>query len=139
MRKTPEVIADAAAAAAVVLLLAVLAGRVLLLSGAMPAPHAQALLAPRGRADGEPARLVLVVDRDAVGESNHTVERIRTAYPGRRLEVHPVSWGAPDGGRSREASVAALVRMYGYSELPILLTLTQEGQVVRVQPFAEPE
>lgn len=139
MRRIPEVIADAAAAAAIGLLLAVLAGRVVLLSSATPALQAQTLLESRRPSAGEPARLVLVVNRDDNGVADRAAQRAVAEHPGQRMDVHRISWPAEDGRRSRESRIAALVRTYGYSELPMLLTMSREGQVVRVQPFSEPE
>jgi hypothetical protein len=134
MRKITEVVANAGAAAAIVLLL-VLGGRVVLLSSVPPALQAQTLFEARRPAAEEPVRLVLVVDRDDEARASHAAQRVKMAHPGRRLDVHRISWAGPDERRSREAGVAALLRAYGYSELPILLTLSHEGQVVRVQSF----
>jgi hypothetical protein len=138
MRRAPEVIANAAAAVAIGLLLAVLAGRIVLISTATPALNAQALLEPPPPSDRDPARLVLVVDRgDHVG-STRAAQRVHQLHPGQRLAVQRIAWNTPRQ-RSRDARTALLIRSYGYSELPILLTLSREGQVVRVRSFPKTE
>jgi hypothetical protein len=136
MRKITDAVANAGAAAAIVLLLLVLAGRVVLLSSVPPALQAQTLFEASSPAAREAVRLVLVVDRGDDARASRAAQRVKMAHPGRRLDVHRISWAVPDGRRSPEAGVAALVRAYGYSELPILLTLSREGQVVRVQSFS---
>lgn len=139
MHEIPETAANAAAAVAIGLLLAVLAGRVVLISSATPAVQVHALieLAPSTAAD--PARLVLVVEREDRGRSVRAAQHVQQLHPGRRLEVHPISWDAPHGQRSRDARTGSLIRSYGYSELPVLLTLSREGQVVRVQSLSTTE
>jgi hypothetical protein len=139
MRRIPGFSTNAGATAAIVLLLAVLAGRVVLLSFATPVLQAQSLLESRRPPDEAPARLVLVVDRDDDDKAGRAALRVQKQHPGRDLEVHRISWAAPDGRDSREARIAALVRTYGYSELPVLLTVSREGQVVRVQSFSTTE
>lgn len=136
MRKITEAVANAGAAAAIVLLLLVVAGRVVFLSSAAPVLQAQTLFEARHPAGEEPVRLVLVVDRDDDAGAGRAARRVKMAHPGQRLDVFRVSWSGPDGRRSRQAGIVALLRAYGYSELPILLTLSREGQVVRVQSFS---
>jgi hypothetical protein len=139
MRRSTGFVADAGAALAIGLLLAVLAGRVLLLSSATPAPQANTLLASTDSSPQAPARLVLVVDRADAAGTARAVRRARSAYPDQGLDVHRVDWPPSGRHRSREAGSAALARMYGYSELPILLTVSREGQVVRVRSFPATE
>lgn len=139
MLRIPDSIANAGATAAIVLLLAVLAGRVVLVSFAAAPLQAHSLLEPRHPAAGEPARLVLVVDRDDDEEADRAARRVREGHPGRSLEVHRISWTAPDGRGSSEARIAALLRIYGYSQLPVLLSVSREGQVVRVQSVSTTE
>jgi hypothetical protein len=125
---------DATASLAVGLLVVVLAGRLVLLASATPAlQSAQLLASSRPTAEGA-ARLVLIVDRDEPGAAAHEA-RARASHPGWPVDVSRIAWPAGDGAHSRGAHVAALVRAYGYGELPVLLTLSREGQVVRVQPF----
>jgi hypothetical protein len=138
MRRAPEVIANAAAAVAIGLLLAVLAGRIVLISTATPALHAQALLQPLPPAARDPAQLLLVVDREDYDGSARAAQRVQQLHPGQRLAVQRIAWNTPRQ-RSRDARTALLIRSYGYSELPILLTLSREGQVVRVRSFPKTE
>jgi hypothetical protein len=138
MRRAPEVIANAAAAVAVGVLLAVLAGRIVLISTATPALHALALLEPPPPSDRDPARLLLVVDREDYDGSARAAHRVQQLHPEQRLAVQRIAWNAPRQ-RSRDARTALLIRSYGYSNLPILLTLSREGQVVRVRSFPKTE
>lgn len=135
MPRIPESAANAAATVAIGLLLAVLAGRMVLISSAMPPLRAQALLHPAPSTIRDPARLVLVVDPADSARSARAARRVRQSHPGQRLAVQPLSWEAPLGRRTRDARTRALIRAYGYSELPVLLTVSRDGQVVRVQSF----
>lgn len=135
MRQRAGVIPDAVLALAIGGLLAVLGGRVLLLSWGPSALQAHTLLAPSAAARGEPAHLVLVIDRDEHRMAARADTQVRRNNPGQRLEVVRAPWPVTWRHRSREARIARLVRAYGYSELPVLLTVSREGHIVRVQPF----
>lgn len=118
--------ADTAFAFAVLLLLGVLGWRVALLVAARAAPNPADLFSGRP-AHPDSARRIVVVD-----------ERERSPFSKpewANAEVYPVPWTGANL-RSREGRVAALVRAYGYSALPVLITLTPDGQVVRVQALA---
>ncbi|HEU4883432.1 MAG TPA: hypothetical protein VFT45_14320, partial [Longimicrobium sp.] len=65
--------------------------------------------------------------------------RAKDVYPDQPVEVHRIQWPQPGQRHSREAGIAELAKMYGYTELPILLTVSREGQVVRVQSFSATE
>ena len=136
MRRIPGFVTNVGATAAIVLLLAVLAGRAVLLSFATPVLQAHSLLESRHPPADAPARLVLVVDRDDAKTAGRAAIRVQKEQPGRELEVRRISWATPERRSSREARIAALVKTYGYSELPVLLTVSREGQVVRVQSFS---
>lgn len=104
-----------------------LAGRAVLLSSATPALQAHTLLASADSTQKAPARLVLVVNRRDTAAAARVVRRAKDVYPDQPLEVHRIQWPQPGQRHSREDGIAALARMYGYTELPILLTVEQGG------------
>lgn len=135
MRKLFQVM-DPAAAIATLLLLGVLGWKVVLLS-LNPSPlQANRLLAAADSVRADSGRLVLVVNAKDRGDADRAAERIRRAQPHRPLAVYPVSWTSAAEGNPSEAGVAALVRSYGHTRLPVLLTLSRDAQVVRVQSLA---
>lgn len=127
---------DPAVALAAALLLVVLGWRIALVSLAASPLRPDTLFATASPAPANSSRLVLVIDAADTAKSGETVQRVRGSQPRLPLDVHRVPWPAGDD-RSRPARIAALVRAYGHAELPVLLTLTPEGQVVRVQSLVE--
>ncbi len=123
---------------AISLLVVVLAWKVALQSTAPPSLRAHELLAPASAAASNPdsGRLVLIVAGDDRAGEPDLIRRARSAHPGRTLDIERVPWQARGDPRSRQGRIAALVRGYGHTELPVLLTVSREGQVVRVQSLA---
>jgi hypothetical protein len=118
------------------LLVAVLGWRIGLATLAPLPLRANELLAPPPGTPADSGRLVLVVNV-ADADAGVTADRIRLAHPHRPVEVLRVR-GQQDGTRgSSTEGVAALVRAYGHAELPVLLVVTPDGQVARVQAIAE--
>jgi hypothetical protein len=115
--------------AAAGLLLLTLVWRVVLVTW-MPTPvRARELLA--SLADTTvPGRLVLLVDAPGTRSSREAADRARQAWPGFPLGIHAA--GLPGAAPERLRSLA---ESYGYSRLPLLLTLDQEGHVVRITPM----
>jgi fatty acid-binding protein DegV len=132
-RRISKFVGDAGTALAIALLLAVFGGRVMLLSFARPAVQANTLLTPADSSAQAPARLVLVMDGEDAAQAARLAKRVENMYPDQPLEVRRTSRSGSARRRSREAGIAELARIYGYAELPILLTVSREGQVVRVQ------
>ena len=132
MRSTNSRFFDPALAVAVALLVAVLGWRAALTDFASAPPRVDALFTAT---PGDSGRLVLVIDRTARADS--AVRHVRRSQPHRVLDVDRVPWPAPADRRSRPARIAALIRAYGHTELPVLLTLTSEGLVARVQSLAD--
>jgi hypothetical protein len=135
MRKLFQVM-DPAATVASLLLLGVLGWKIALLS-LHPSPlQAHRLLAAADSVRADSGRLVLVVNAAERADADRAAERIRRAHPRRPLAVHPVSWTPSADGKASNSGVAALVRSYGHTRLPVLLTLSRDAQVVRVQSLA---
>jgi hypothetical protein len=125
--------ADLPVTLAIVLLLAVLGWRMALVRLA-PTPLVAASLLPPSTVPAGSARQVLVVDERASGDwaaRALTSDRFHSAY------VVRVPWTHTSDARSPASRLAALVRAYGYSDLPVLLTLNTEGQVVRVRSLVD--
>lgn len=137
MSTAPRRMTDWPVAFAIGLLLAVLGWRIALAALALPPLQANALLAPPPGATAATNRLVLVVDGDLAGETDAAARGVQRTHPGWTLEIQRVPWRTNAGERSREGRIAALVRGYGHDELPVLLTLGPEGQVLRVQSLRE--
>lgn len=117
--------ADLPVTIAILLLLVVLGWRVVLVWSA-PTPLLAASLLPSSEVPADSVRQVLVVDERTFGDGSgrgrfHSAEVIR------------VPWTIASDARSHASRLSALVRAYGYSDLPVLLTLNAQGQVVRVQ------
>lgn len=126
---------DPPVAIATILLLGVLGWR-LALAGSAPVPvNVASLFPPRSTAPADSGRRVLVVDEHDRAALAALASREQALV--RSAEIHPVPWTRAPGARSKAARVAALVRAYGYSELPVLVTLTPGGQVVRVQSLVD--
>lgn len=127
---------DPAVSMAVGLLLAVLCwtGALRLLAPAPLRAGELLMAAPATRADT--VRLVLVFDAGP-GVDPAVQERVRRMHPGRPIELHAVAWHGATGQRSRSSPIAALVRSYGYTELPVLLTVSRQGQVARIQSLVQ--
>lgn len=92
-----------------------------------PAPPTAAHL---GALPADSITRILLVDRAperGAGTGGHGSD------PG--VEIRRVSWAAAvqGDGNPDDVSLAKLVRAYGYSELPLLLTLDGEGRVLRVR------
>lgn len=97
--------------------------------GAAPAKVADVLPAP-AFLPGDSLRIVMVVDAAARPGSG-----ARPRIGSRTPEVLRVNWGDAARGRSAPAenSLASLIRAYGYSQPPLLLTFDNEGHVLRVR------
>lgn len=98
----------------------------------MPAPaRARELLASPAGASGS-GRLVLLVDAPGTPVSREAAGRARQAWPGFPLDIRAAGRPAADAAPERLRSLA---RSYGYARLPLLLTLDQDGHVVRIAPL----
>ncbi len=98
--------------------------------GAAPAKVADILPAPAFLPGGDSIRIVLVVDA-AARPGSGALPRIGA----RTAEVLRVNWADAARGRSdpAENSLASLIKTYGYSQLPLLLTFDKAGHVLRVK------
>ena len=113
-------------------LVVVLVWRAMLLWMAPPSLVPRLVMPPPSGA-GDSVRYVLVVDDD---EPIPAPGRFAAVPADRPVEVYGVPWTTRISRRSAPARVAALVRSYGHTQLPVLLTISGEGWVVRAQPVS---
>lgn len=99
----------------------------------LPAPaRAAELLAETAGASGDRGRVVLLVDTPGTIAAQEAAGRARELVPRLPLEVRALH----AAGEERDAEqLRSLVRAYGYSRLPLLLTLDEQGHVVRIVPI----
>lgn len=84
------------------------------------------------------ARFVLLVD--AVREPREAVSTdVRQLAPTRPVEVRRLQWAAASRGKGTpgDRRIASLVRGFGYSRLPLLITFDGAGHVVRITALPE--
>lgn len=127
---------DLPALLAVGLLMATLLWRAVLIVWAPAPARARDLLAsPANTSDT--GRLVLLVDAPGTRASNDAADRARRAWPGFPLDIRAA--GVPSSASRAEGAglerLRSLARSYGYPGLPLLLTLDQDGHVVRIIPM----
>jgi hypothetical protein len=119
------ILADPLAAAATALLLLVVAGRVAV-SAWLPAPARAERLRPAEEAAAPRGRLLLLVDQEGTPHAREAAARARRNWPDLPLEARTL--------RPEDRELRSLVHAYGYTRLPVLLTVDRLGHVVRIAP-----
>lgn len=127
---------DRLAMVAAGLLIATLLWRVALIAWAPAPARARDLLASPAHAS-DTGRLVLLVDARGTRTSSEAADRARRAWPGFPLDVRAAGQrsATPHAEAPGPERLRSLARSYGYSRLPLLLTLDPDGHVVRITPM----
>lgn len=83
---------------------------------------------------GDSASYVLLLDARTSSAGDAASAYLRRLAPAHRVATRTLDWSAASSRRSSEADrrIASLVRAYGYSGLPLLLTFDGDGHVVRI-------